>query len=393
MNAPVLAMTRSWIPRTEALARLGVKPQTLYAYVSRGRISARPDPDNPRCSLYAAEDVARLLDRSARPQPRPLASPGGAFRGEAVMDSAITTVTEAGLFFRGRDAVRLADSATLEQVCRVLWLGDDDPFADLKPRVDVIFPGGPRARAFASLARRAEEDAVSAGRSDRSLRREAAAVLNELVDSVAGGGPRLYLHQRLARAWKINEADAAVLRRALVLSADQPLDAATLAVRVTAQTGASVAACALAGWAALSGPRAGGRLAQVSAFVSEASRGSDARMAARARLAQGLDLPGFGHPDFPQGDPRARALLAAARLPEALLDIVRVGEGLTGEAPNFDLALALVARQLDLPRDAAFTLNAVGRTAGWAAHVLEQGASGSPIRARLRYVGPEPDPA
>lgn len=390
MNA-VTPMTASWIPRTEVLARLGVKPQTLYAYVSRGRISARPDPDNPRCSLYAAADVARLMERSPTPHPRPLASPGGAHRGEAVMDTAISVVAEGRLYYRGRDAVDLADSATLEQVSRVLWQGPDDPFAELRPRVDVTFPGGPRARAFASLARRAEEDAASAGRSERSLRRESASVLNELVDSIAGNGPRLYLHQRLARAWKVAEADASALRRALVLSADQPLDAATLAVRVTSQTGASIAACVLAGWSALSGPREGGRLAQVQAYVVEAIRSGDARTAARQRLAQGLDLPGFGHPDFPEGDPRARALLETSRLAESLRDIVRVGEGMTGLAPNFDLALALVARQLDLPRDAVFALNAVGRTAGWMAHAMEQAASGSPIRARLRYVGDEPD--
>ena len=49
-----------WIARGEAMARLGVKAQTLYAYVSRGRIAARPDPAGPRRSLYAATDIARL---------------------------------------------------------------------------------------------------------------------------------------------------------------------------------------------------------------------------------------------------------------------------------------------------------------------------------------------
>ena len=382
------AISRSWIPRTEVLARLGVKPQTLYAYVSRGRITARPDPDNPRCSLYAAEDVARLLDRSAR-LTRPPAALGGAYRGEAVMETAISTVSGGRLLFRGQDATALAEEASFEQACRVLWGASEDPFHELKPRIDVNFPGGPRTRAFLSLARRAEEDAAAAGRSERSLRREAASVLNEMVDAVAGGGPRLYLHQRLSRAWKLNDAAADLVRRALVLSADQGLDPATLAVRVAAQTDAALSACALCGWAALSGPRAGGQLAAVSAFVADAARSTDARSAARQRLAQGLDLPGFGDPDFPEGDPRARALIEAARLPAALTDIVRVGEGLTGQAPNFDLALALVARQLDLPREGIFALHAIGRTAGWLGHALEQSATGSPIRARLRYVGPE----
>ena len=248
------AMSRSWIPRAEVLTRLGVKPQTLYAYVSRGRIAARPDPENPRCSLYAAEDVARLMDRSAR-LGRPAATTGSAHRGEAVMDTEISHCVGGHVFYRGQEAVALSRDATLEQTCRVLWGADEDPFVELKPRVDVNFPGGPRARGFAALARRAEEDSAAAGRSDKSLRREAASVLNELVDVVAGGGPRLHLHQRLARTWKLSEANAGLLRQALVLCADQGLDAPTLAVRVTAQTGAALGACVLSGWAALSGPR------------------------------------------------------------------------------------------------------------------------------------------
>ncbi len=385
------AMSRAWIPRTEALARLGVKPQTLYAYVSRGRVSARPDPDNPRCSLYAAEDIARLADRATRLGSRP-ASTGGAHRGEAVMDTSISTIAHDRAWYRGEDAVVFADTATVEQACRHLWGADEDPFHELKPRIDVNFPGGPRARGLASLARRADEDSATTGRSASSLRREAASVISELVDAVAGGGPRLFLHQRLARAWKLDEAGAGLLRRALVLCADHGLDAPTLAVRVSAQAGASLAACTLSGWAALSGSRSGGGgLAQASAFVSEAARASDARATARLRLAQGLELPGFGHPEFHQGDPRAASLIAAARLPEALQDIIRVGEGLTGQAANLDLALALVARVLDLPRDGAFALLAIGRSIGWLGHAMEQAAQGSHIRARLRYVGLEPE--
>lgn len=385
---------RSWLSRPEVLERLGVKPQTLYAYVSRGRIAARPDPDNPRRSLYAAEDVGRLLDRTAQAARRTARDlEPGAARGEAVVESALTSFADDKLWFRGKDAAVLAETATLEQAARHFWDGEEDPFADLKPRVDVVFPGGPRGRAFAALARRADEDAPSAGRSARSLRREAAAVLSELVDAVAAGGSRPALHLRLARAWKLTDRDAELLRRALVLSLDHGLNEASLAVRVTASTGASLAACALSGLAALSGPRFAGKLALATGFVAEARRGADARAAARQRLAQGLEIPGFGHPLHPGGDPRARALLAAATLPEELTDVMRVGEGLTGEAPNFDMALALLGRHLDLPKDGAFTLYAIGRTVGFTAHALEQIAAGSPVRARLRYVGSEPDHA
>lgn len=382
---------RLWIPRAEALDRLNVKPQTLYAYVSRGRIAARPDPDDPRRSLYAAADVDRLSDRSiVRPRVAPLAS-GAPARGESAVETAITALADGRVFYRGRDAVELAETATLEQAATLIWDAKENPFADLKPRPDVIFPGGPRARAFAVLARRAEEDAAAMGRMDKALRREAASVMNELVDAVAGGGPRLFLHQRLGRAWKTIERDQALLRRALVLSADHELDAATLAARAAASTRAPLAACALAAWSASTGPDCGGRITQAVEFVAEARRANDAHGVARRRLSQGLALPGFGHPFYPEGDPRARALIEAAGLSADLQDVVEAGEQLTGEAANFDLALALVGRHLDLPKDAPFALFAVGRTVGWLAHAMEQASSGSPLRARVRYVGVEPE--
>jgi citrate synthase len=390
INTPT--MSRTWITRAEVLERLAVKPQTLYAYVSRGRIAARPDPEDPRRSLYAVEDVVRLADRSVRTGVRPPPLPGAhASRGEAVIDSSIAAVLDGGLYYRGRCALELAETATLEHAARLLWGGDEDPFLELKPRVDVAFPGASRSRLFASLARRAEEDAAAAGRSERSLRREAASLVSELVDAVSGPGPRLYLHQRLARAWKVDERGAQLIRRALVLSAEGELNTAVLTVRVAASTGASLAGCAMAGLAALSSPRYGGRLAQTAAFLAETRPGADARTAARQRLAQGLELPGFGDAAFPRGDPRAQALIEAAGLPQHLLDIVRVGEGLTGEPVNFDMALALVGRRLDLPKDGPFTLNALGRTCGWLAHAMEQVLTGAPVRARLRYIGPEPE--
>ena len=59
-------MTDAWLDGPDSAHRLGVKPQTLYAYVSRGRIEARPDPNDPRRSLYRADDIARLATRKTR---------------------------------------------------------------------------------------------------------------------------------------------------------------------------------------------------------------------------------------------------------------------------------------------------------------------------------------
>ena len=59
-----------WLTAAEALAVLGIQPQTLYANVSRGRIRAKPDPKDSRRSLYHGGDVKRLAGRTvdgARP--------------------------------------------------------------------------------------------------------------------------------------------------------------------------------------------------------------------------------------------------------------------------------------------------------------------------------------
>ena len=64
-------MSRIWISRSEALKRLEVKPQTLYAYVSRQRVAAKSDPLEPRKSLYALDDIERLSRRAPGRTPSP----------------------------------------------------------------------------------------------------------------------------------------------------------------------------------------------------------------------------------------------------------------------------------------------------------------------------------
>lgn len=379
-----------WIGRGEALARLGVKTQTLYAYVSRGRIAARPDPEDPRRSLYAVRDIARLTGEPVdESEPELMAHPPrGAGRGESEITSSLTVIAGGRLFYRGLDAVQLAETATLEDVARRLWdARTANPFAEVRPRVGAVPGGSIRARLFAAMARRAEEDADPRERTAEVLRLECARVLDEAVDAAAGSGPRLFLHQRLARSWKTPERDAHLIRRALVLSADNEMNAAVLATRAAAAGGAAPAAAAFAGLMTLSGSGSMAELMRASDWVVAVRRqATDA-----ARRAHAAASPaGFGSLDYPAGDPRAAALLAAADLPADLERAWREGEAGTGQPANFNLALALAARRLELPRDAAGDLLLLGRLAGLLGHALDQAMNGSPIRARLRYVGPEP---
>ncbi|HZC15310.1 MAG TPA: citrate/2-methylcitrate synthase, partial [Caulobacteraceae bacterium] len=140
-----------------------------------------------------------------------------------------------------------------------------------------------------------------------------------------------------------------------------------------------------------SGPLHGGMIARVESFIGEAGRvGPEA--AVRARIAQGLPVPGFGHQLYPVADPRAEALLAAFALPDNFAAVLAATEALTGERANVDFALTALSASLRLPRGAAFLLFAIARLAGWQAHALEQLATGRLIRPRARYIGPQPSP-
>ncbi|AQR61068.1 citrate synthase [Brevundimonas sp. LM2] len=378
-----------WIPREDALSLLGVKPQTLYAYVSRGRIAARSDPLDPRRSLYAAADVARLKGISGFEAIGQVLPFEPAVKGEAVVQSSVSFVADGRLYYRGRDASEWAQTATVEETARLLWgCGATNPFAGLGVRVDSVGGASHRARLFAALSRRAEEDLPSTGRDPDALRREAATVLNEVIDAVAGPGPRLFFHQRLARGWKVLERDSVHLRRALVLAADHDLNPAVLATRAAASGGASPAGAAMAGLVALSSSPVARNLKAATAYVAEARR--DPVGAAQRHLTSDGAIPGFGSDSFRHGDPRADAMLALAELPGDLLAILREAEAAGGARAGFAAALAVLARRLDLPRDGALDVLLIGRLPGLMAHALDQITDGSPIRARLRYVGPRP---
>lgn len=382
-------VSRRWIGRNEALDRLGIKTQTLYAYVSRGRIIARPDPADSRRSLYDAEAIDRL-SRGEVPAPRPVVAPDrSGTRGEADIVSSLSVVADGRLFYRGLDAVQLSQQATLEEIaCRLWGLRDANLFTAIKPRLDGVIGVSIRARTFAILSRRAEEDVTSRACDAETLKTQAACILNETIDAASGPGPRLHFHQRLARAWKTIDRDSHMIRRALVLSADDELDSAVLAVRAAAGGGAPIAGAALAGITTLVGSTNLRDLSDASTWVVEARR--EPVEASRRRLQETGSLPGFTAGAGTHDAARAAALLSAADLPADLLAVQSAGEDIGGGKATFAMALAIVARRLELPRQGAADLFMLGRLAGFLGHALDQATNGSPIRAGLRYVGPEP---
>ncbi len=377
-----------WLAADEAMERLGVRAQTLYAYVSRGQIHAEPDPGDPRRNRYQAADIQALTVRKARGRKAANVAEGAIAWGEPVLTSSITTVADGRLYYRGRDAVALAESETFEGVARLLR-GDDGVARRHAERPPPPDGSTMRDRAFLALAARAAQDRPAGGRSPADLALEGATLLDILVDAVIGTTRSGPIHERLGRAWGCGHVGCDLIRRTLVLLADHELNASTFAARVAASTGASLAAACLAGLATLSGPLHGGVADRVRGLAAEA-RSIGPEEAVAARLAHWPSAPGFGHPLYPDGDPRARALWQGFEPPADIGDLVRAGEEATGQSATVDIALVALAEALDLPGDAPFVLFAVARCAGWTAHAIEQIGTGALIRPRARYAGPAP---
>jgi citrate synthase len=195
----------------------------------------------------------------------------------------------------------------------------------------------------------------------------------------------LPLHERLASAWGVGAKAADLIRRALVLTADHELNASTYATRVVASTRAPLGSCVLAGLAALVGPLHGGMTNEIRHFLADPGVAADPATAIAIRLARGERIPAFGHPLYPDGDPRAAALLQSLPPGPRARRLVAAMAATTGIAPNIDFALLVLEQRLRLPAGAAFAVFAVGRTVGWIAHALEQWRDGTLIRPRAVY--------
>ncbi len=388
-----------FVSAAEAARFLGVRKETLYAYVSRGMLGRYGGPRS-RGSLYSMGELARLKARhDARAGHGPVAATALRW-GEPVLDSAITGVDARGPRYRGHVAVDLVlRGVPFESVAELLW-------TSALPAKRPSFDGarvGARARnerdpfrAFAHLLgvladgdRTADVDAPAL-----TLERARAAIGALAGFGSAGTGA---IASRLARALGVapTETNLGAIDAALVLVADHELNASSFAARVAASTGANLHACLLAALHTASGPRHGAASARVEALLDEIDdRGSFAR-ALSDRLALGDAIPGFGHPLYPGGDPRAGMLFALAkkiaprdRTLRTLAAVASTVARARRELPNVDSGLVVLASAIGAPRGAAQTMFVLGRVAGWVAHVLEQRAAGFILRPRARYVGP-----
>lgn len=394
-----------YIPAHDAAAQLGISAATLYAYVSRGLIESRPGDDH-RSRVYRRRDVERLAARKRAGRGAARGAAQSLDRGLPVMETRISLIRPEGPHYRGQAAISLVrEGATLEDAARILWdCGDHDPFARVPPTawpatIDAIATNAslpPLERALASIPLLAL-DVHHSFNAAPNVRRDIAALLLRqnaalLVAQQADSQP---VHRLLARCWKPRDPRfAELVRTALVLCADHELNVSAFAARVVASTGAHLHATVCAGLAALSGPRHGGATARAYALIADSNAAPSMIDFVSERWRRGDDLPGFGHALYPDGDPRASALLALLRASagrsKAMTHIAKLVEHVeetSGQRPNIDFMLAAICFAYELPATPALVLFAAGRLAGWLAHALEQQTLGGLIRPRARYTG------
>ncbi|AWK13120.1 citrate synthase [Streptomyces spongiicola] len=397
----------------EAAERLGVKPETVYAYVSRGQLGSRRDPGG-RGSTFDAREVDELLSRGRRQ-----AGAGG--EGTPVVRTGITLIDKDGYYFRGVDATELARRYHYEEIADWLWTGTLEQgvrftappgLLDAARRAVGALPphSGPVDRLRVAAIAAAAADPLRFDLDPSAVTGVGRTLIPTLVDAlpVAAALPVATAHRgedglapRLWSRLTARPADEAPLRAldmALALLIDHDLAASTLAVRVAASARAHPYAVVSAGLGALDGPLHGAASGLAHRMLAEVlERGSAAPVVAD-HLRAGRRVPGLGHRLYPAQDPRAEALFGAlAGIPDArpALEAAREVEATAARQEelhsNVDLALAALSVSAGMAPEAGETVFAVARTAGWIAHALEEYEE-RPLRMRPsgRYNGPRP---
>ena len=380
------------INTAEAAARLGVKRETLYAYVSRGLLASERGVDR-KGSTFDAAEIDRFRRRRNERRPGRL---------EVAVGSAVTDVTDGRVAYRGHSLADIvATGHRYEAVAELLWTGvlaGTSPWTTSQAvdsavrRVVSALPDNATAT-DKMMAGVVAAGAVDPFRDDRTLEGVVGigrGVIRSIVDAlpiaVEIDDDRL-AHRLWGRLTTESSGSWPLLDLALTVLADHGMATSTLAARLAASTRAGPHAVLLAALGAVAGPLHGAASRRVHLMLVDAeSHGIDAAIAQVMR--RDGKVPGVGHFIHKTRDPRHDLLserLATSDLDEERLAVI-AGAGARIAArvpvpPNVDFALGALTYASGMSADAGELVFAIARSAGWLAHCLEE-YDEAPIRFR-----------
>ncbi|HEX7057012.1 MAG TPA: citrate synthase [Bacilli bacterium] len=345
--------------------------------------------------------------------------------------SAISSIIDGVLTYRGIDIDELAEHALFEEVVYLLWHGKLPNSRELASIRQELFESAvlpepiiaqikaiPRNINAMTMLRTtvsslafydAEADEMSEAANLRKAVRLQARIpaiiaafarIREGKEPVAPQKGLSFAAQFLYMLTGAEPQDVAVqaFNKALVLHADHELNASTFAARVTVATLSDLYSGVTSAIGALKGPLHGGANEAVMAMLEQIGSIDKVESFIHEKLKNKEKIMGFGHRVYKNGDPRAKHLQKMSyelgKLTGNLnwynmsVKIEGMMSELKGLKPNVDFYSASVYTILGIPRDLFTPIFALSRVSGWTAHILEQYANNRLIRPRAEYVGP-----
>nr|BAL54596.1 citrate synthase [uncultured prokaryote] len=200
---------------------------------------------------------------------------------------------------------------------------------------------------------------------------------------------------------KPDELTARIMDVCLILHAEHELNASTFSARVTISTLTDIYSAITSAIGTLKGPLHGGANREVMKYLIAIGDISHVDAFIEEAIKKGRKLEGFGHRVYKSIDPRAVVLKRYSKLlgektgetkwyeMSARIEELWVSKfGQKGVWPNVDFYSASVYHSMGIPLDLYTPIFAMGRMAGWTAHVIEQLSDNRIYRPRSEYTGP-----
>lgn len=351
--------------------------------------------------------------------------------GVVACTSAISSIIDGVLTYRGYNIDDLAENASFEEVAYLLWEGrlpNKQELEELKKAFDehAALPEGVLEQlkaypknahpmsvlrtAVSALALYDEEADVNTKEANRKKAIKLAAKIPTIVTAYARirkglepVAPKAGLGVAANFLYMLNgeepsEVSTKAFDKALVLHADHELNASTFAARVTTGTLSDLYSAITTAIGTLKGPLHGGANEQVMAMLEDIGSMDRITEVIDNKLKNKEKIMGFGHRVYKDGDPRAKHLREMSRQLanqngdtlwyDMSVEIEKLVYDRKGLKPNVDFYSASVYTYLGIPRDLFTPIFATSRVTGWTAHVLEQLDDNRLIRPRAEYVGP-----